>query len=79
MYTLFEVLMCDDVTHRARAFGLGGCDVREVLYHFLGVLRLAGTGLAGTQDGLVLAICYTRNMYYANHPTAFILAFKQFG
>ena len=37
--------------------GLGGRHVGQVLDHLLRVLRLAGAGLAGAQDRLVLAVC----------------------
>ena len=61
-YSLFLVeLNVDVVTYRggkvAGSLGLGGGHEGEILNHFLGVLGLAGAGLAGTQDALVLAVC----------------------
>ena len=39
------------------SLGLGGCHEGQVLDHLLGVLCLAGAGLSGAEDALVLAIC----------------------
>ena len=54
-------LNVDVVTYRggkvAGSLGLGGGHEGEILNHFLGVLGLAGAGLAGAQDALVLAVC----------------------
>lgn len=43
----------------AGGFRFGCCDEGEVLDDLLGVLRLAGSGLSGTQDTLVLTVYNT--------------------
>ena len=46
----------------ARGLGFGGGHEGQVLNHFLGILRLAGAGLARAEDALVLSVCQHTNI-----------------